>query len=187
MRREQKLIQQRASDHHAPCAVARAPLAMTGPVGRFIGDPPAGSTETASRAAGPSRASSVAPNGNTVTVPGLNTPNEIGAPPAGMSHNCVLRSAAMLADAAGTTTICLRSRSTVAVQSATPLSWRMLDTISTPEEATGGCRAGTINSMTMQATATTDAPAPIHCQKRTLLQRPGGCRASPEARQRKAC
>lgn len=63
------------------------PVAITGPVGCPVGEPPGGSTDTASIAVVATRASSVALNGSTFVVPGTNTPTEIGDCPAGISQS----------------------------------------------------------------------------------------------------
>src|SRR4051812_17689294 len=108
-----------------------APLAITGPVGWPVGEPPTGSSETASAAVGPRRSRRDLSRWKRFGSPGGKTPTEIGAPPAGISHSSVLRLLATAAGLAGTTSSSERSMSMVAVQPATPLSPAMVETKST--------------------------------------------------------
>src|SRR6185312_1489934 len=156
----------------APGTPLRGPVAMTGPVGCPVGEPPGGSTDTASMAVAAIRASNVAFNGSTLVAPGANTPTEIGDCPAGISQSWVLRPLGMAVLAAGTRMTCLRSRSTVAVQSVTPF-WRMVETIRCPLS-----RTGPRSSNTAKAIATTEAARLIHCQGRALDQKRLACEAA---------
>src|ERR1700761_1126883 len=71
-----------------------APLPMTGPVGCPVGEPPGGSTDTASMAVGPSCDNNAGLSGSVVVASVVNTPTDIGFCPAGISQSSVLRLAA---------------------------------------------------------------------------------------------
>ena len=79
----------------------RLPWAMTSPVGWPVGEPPGGSSDTASVAPAPTCGSSSGGTLSRTGWPAAIRPSEAGLPPSGISHNSIERLSAV-SSAAGT-------------------------------------------------------------------------------------
>src|SRR5262249_34479968 len=97
------------------------PLAMTGPLGCPVGDPPGGSSDTASPASGARRPARSGGIGRRIGWPGGMSPSERGCWLGRISHSSMARGS-LVSSVAGTT----RRLSPVAVTVATKFGWPLL-------------------------------------------------------------
>ncbi len=161
----------RVAGEAAAGAAPMAPAATTGPVGAPVGDPPGGSIDAASRAAGPKRATRLALS-DSVTGPCAEIRlTAMGRPRGGISQSSGFRPDCIGRGTAGTTIMRALPMPIVAVHPTWPLVSVIVAAMWGLGGAAGRCITRKIKAA--QAAASSDrAPSVSQYHRRTFCQRP---------------